>query len=485
MPLNFPIYSTELGAKLLEGLKTGASLKEQTSRQKYLEPSLQEELIKSQLANKKSQLLMPFVEPGARAELASLQQDAPHKAALVRQILEGTLPLQKKEIQWYDPKASSQIDEIREKIREGAFRRQNPLLGASGLAGQIGAMIHLQQHPELGSGQIEGQAGRQMEGQPLRNQGSLADMLKAGIAQEQHNKSARANYLDKMSQSMAYRSLPIDQKTGLIAQASGMGYDPAEAATKLMEGKSIFQLAEEKGFDRRNMPDPIYPAGAKERAMIQQRKAASAEIDSVMPEITKAIAPYARKLGNYSVKDLMDAFSTKGGSNISGSDINRALSSATPTERQKFLGAMIVMPEISGVRFRAMAGAQLGIEAIKSITESSLSNIKIPGLTISPEDYMGAQNYANKLINTMVGAANKANARGYSQSAQSRSSETSEFSEEDIRHTAKEEGISVEEVKRRLDQIRNKKKSNLEDQLGQLSQQIEGMQLNQGMREEY
>lgn len=219
---------------------------------------------------------------------------------------------------------------------------------------------------------------------------------------------ARADYYNKMTESTNYRSLPIDQKSALLAQASGMGYDPNEATSLFMQGKNIRDLAKDAGFDPENMPDAIYPATKKDIAAINQRKTALQEINTLNPIISSALAPYSRTVMGYSPQQITDA-----------------ISNTDPDAQAKFLAAKAIIPELSAIRLRAMQGSQIGIEAIREVTNASMSNVKAFKGLVSPEVYDQMNKYIDSWITQATNSANRVNASQFSQQEQVKGGNTS------------------------------------------------------------
>jgi hypothetical protein len=241
-------------------------------------------------------------------------------------------------------------------------------------------------------------------------QGQL-DLAKQRLALEKakgstttESQKARAKYYEKMTDSMDYRSLPIDQKSALLAQASGMGYDPNEATTLLMKGNNLRDLAKNAGFDPENMPDAIYPATKSDVAKINQRKAALSEINTLNPVISSALAPYSRSIMGYSPKQ-----------------VSEAISNTDPDAQARFLAAKALIPELSAIRLKAMQGSQIGIEAMKEVTNASMSNVKAYKSLVSPEVFEQMNKYIDSWVTQAADSANRVNLGTFSRQEQARS----------------------------------------------------------------
>jgi nucleoid DNA-binding protein len=124
----FNFISPELSKSPLNDLISNAiSGYNEASKARYLQPSLAEALKKSQLVNK-------WYEPNIKSEIGLRGAQAGHLGALTQgqNITNQYLP-----------------DKLKAELAAKQFAAQNPLLGMTGGAGQVGALLYLQQHPEL------------------------------------------------------------------------------------------------------------------------------------------------------------------------------------------------------------------------------------------------------------------------------------------------------------------------------------------------
>jgi len=301
---------------------------------------------------------------------------------------------------------------------------------------------------------------------------NYGDMIRQSITQKLSSGQARTNYFNKLTQAYDYRLTPPTVKNQMIAQASGMGYDPNEASSLFVQGHTLKDLAAAKGFDQNHpetWPDAIFAQTPADITRSHVRGQAVAELDSINNQITKDIAPYARKFGGYSVKQIADAFS---------SDPN------DHDAIQHLLAANIVMPELAGIRNRGLTGAPMGVEMMQEVIKRSLSDMKVPGITISPADYIGAQNIANDYIRTAVEAAKHAG----NMFSQTSDKNTMNVSEENLQHTMQQNKLTRDEAIKRIENKYGKKVmigssgnvtqrgSNLQSQLDTMSQQLETLQ---------
>lgn len=326
------------------------------AKAQYAGPTMQQQLQQMQLANQKQQELMKYVDPMAQQQLALAKQKA-----------------------------------------------QNPLLNASGAAGQIGAMMYLQdlakQHQtgsSLGS-------PTQVSSSPFaQNAQAIQNALTGRLAAQE----AQTKYKNIESSALPWRNLPPDEKEANLAKARGMGYTSDEASNLFSNGKTLSDLASAKGFQGKDLEEipSIYAPKGGAISQVQMRKIALNELDNMSPTIAQWTAPYARRFDGFSPTQIADA--------ISNDD---------PEKQAKFLAGRIVGPEFQALRVKAMSG-RVGEGAIKDLTDKALQNFNIYQGLVSPEVYKRAQTLATQLIEN---SANKANSAFLNMSQPKKSTTTS------------------------------------------------------------
>lgn len=178
-------------------------------------------------------------------------------------------------------------------------------------------------------------------------------------------------------------------KLEYIAMAQGMGITPMEAAKYIAKGVSLKDLAKQQGVSLKNVT-PIYPATTGAITQTQKRSAAVAEVNSITPFITNALAPYARSFAGYSPTQIADA-----------------LSNDNPDKQARFLAARTLVPEMSAMRIRALSG-QVGVEAMKEVAQQTYGRLKIFRSLVSPQVFTKAQQYVDAQITKAFGSANRA-----------------------------------------------------------------------------
>lgn len=103
MPINFPMYSLNLGSNILEGLKAGQQFKQSRESFPYLLQRQQEQVKQAQAQTPMLQAKTPYAEEMAQFERDLAAQQAPHMAAQTR--------LGEEQAKYYGPKTEAEIAE--------------------------------------------------------------------------------------------------------------------------------------------------------------------------------------------------------------------------------------------------------------------------------------------------------------------------------------------------------------------------------------
>lgn len=294
------------------------------------------------------------------------------KNVFARPKAEEELKRAKQENQLYIPKTQSDIDYKNASTNRLNFQRQNPLYGQPGAAGQIGASELIKQNPKL-----------------VSNPDQESQLIMNGLIQSQQSQKATGDLNAKRAAGYDFNSMPVQHKSYMLAQAAGMGVEPNQAVDRFNKGETIDQMAIKEGFDPNNKPEPIYPLTTAGQTALKQRQAANAEVQSLSKTISQWTAPYSRKLYGYSPEQIADA--------LKGED----------TEKQaKYLAGRMLYPELSTMRLRA-GGANVGIEAIRDLTDTAMGHGKIFQGLVSPKVFNRANELVDESVNNMMEAANK------------------------------------------------------------------------------
>lgn len=189
------------------------------------------------------------------------------------------------------------------------------------------------------------------------------------------NTSSKEGY----SSSLAFRSLPVDEKKRAVALTTGMGLDPTEGERLLASGKTLSEIAKDEGVKLDNII-PVYPVGGENIKQTQRRSAYVNELADLDSKTSEAQAEYQNRFLGYSLPQIADAITNE-----------------NPDKQGRILAARALSPEISALRLK-VAGGNIGIEAINELQNKSLNNLKILESTVSPEAYRAMQKYMNQWL---------------------------------------------------------------------------------------
>lgn len=420
--MSFEILKPEQAMPVLTGMKTMGEVLKTAEDTQLAKQQAESYRIANELNTPKIKYAPQMAESELNQALANIGLTKANTGlanANVADIYQGRIPLQKAQAGQADSEAAL-----------NKLKLQNPLLiNTTGMAGQVGAMVYLAQHPELlqalqnsdNNGTIP-TAGQTPPAQSQPNwQQSIAqtptaqtqpqtfsflpktgnpwiDSISNAMTIDQSLKMARTQYFNKSSEARNWALTPIDERSAMLAQAAGLGIDPTEATQRFMNGESIADMARSQGFDPKQMPEPLFAPTKATLNQVQMRKSALAEMNTLDPILSNALAPYSRQIFNMSPKLMAQA--------ISGSDKDA---------QAKALAARAIMPELSGIRFRAMSGKQLGVEVMKEITDKSMNTLDQYHSLIAPDVYKQATKYIEDWITLGVNNANNAITSNFSQ----------------------------------------------------------------------
>ena len=182
-----------------------------------------------------------------------------------------------------------------------------------------------------------------------------------------------------LANSQSFRLLPTDEKKRVTATAVGMGYEPTEAIDMLTNGSTLEDMAQKKGVSLKDI-EPVYPLANETIKQMTQRSAFTHEIDKLGKDLTAATNQYGRQFFGYSPSQVIDA--------IKNDD---------PETQGMFLAARALQPELNALRLKS-AGGQIGIEALRHLEETALSQSKIFKNLVSPEARKAMQKYINMYL---------------------------------------------------------------------------------------
>jgi hypothetical protein len=311
-------------------------------------------------------------------------------------------------------------EKLKAELAAQQMRSQNPLLGMTGHAGQIGALMYLQQHPELmqqqqtghqgqpnpNESQIPSAFGNQPQQQP-QQQMSPMEMLKqsilkeiqgktaskvtalesaqdyaqsqeqlhgkdseqAKLAKDYVNKIARGtekqkdvalqNHRERVDNMAVWKSLPANAKAHMIAIGQGAGFSADDTARWLSSGKSMKDLLFQHGIKDESEIEPVYQLTGSAQSQLLQRQFASKEADYLSSFIRDNTGEYARTVAGYSPKLVKDQLEGK-----------------NEEKQAKFLAARGLAPELINLRL-VLANAKSTVSAQKQLREKAMLDMGV------------------------------------------------------------------------------------------------------------
>lgn len=270
----------------------------------------------------------------------------------------------------------------------------NPLLGEAGAAGQIGSLLYLQSHPEImqkvGDQSLSEsikQTNYQTSINPSRKT-DYAKLLKDNIEANLKRNVIETQLKEAQAKNYAWRSLPVEVRTGWIAQGLGMNIDPEKMIEYYNQGKGIKEIAKENGFDPDNIPAALYFPTATTKSRVQQVQQVGHELDYVSSKIGAAIKPYANTyslpiLGTMSPQTYKDMFGTE--------------------EQQKrygrYIGALSLQTGLATGRSLLEGTTRPGVEIMREVKNSSLKGISQRSpVKMTPTMFQAAQDFINDTL---------------------------------------------------------------------------------------
>ena len=381
---NFPIFSMEQSNPVLSGY---------SAVQKILQDNLLSQY--QSLLNKQRQIQNKYQPEELEQTLLGMRN---------KNELAPLLNEHQRIVNQYLPERNeAELNALKEKVG-------NPLLNTTGTAGQIGAALYLKQHPELISllsgtrtlPQNTGTGTTNSEQLPLSQEdiqrlsssqkSSGFDPIEAiqnSISLEEKRKNSVSDFVTKKANSIAYNSLPKEDKAQALAQLRGMGIDATEASRRLSSGETVDEIAESAGYGKENRPESVFSPTLSDRNRANNRAASVIELNYLSDKVSNALAPYSQKIGSQSPLLINDLLSGKNVDKVSSALAARGLSS-----------------EVVASRLRT-ANSPSGIQALREVAHNSLYNLDVPSFLISPKYFKEAQKKMDDWLTEAVNLANK------------------------------------------------------------------------------
>lgn len=193
------------------------------------------------------------------------------------------------------------------------------------------------------------------------------------------HEEAVTNRSNDITSGTGFDRLPIDEKKRAIGLTTAMGIDPVEGTQLLRSGKTLQDIAKEKGVKLEDIT-PVYPLTTENTKQLQKRTGYVAELKDLESKVAEPLSRYPDKIRGYSLKQIADSVDNK-----------------NPDEMGKVLAARALSPEIAALRLK-VAGGNIGIEAINALTEKSLQDSKIIEGLVDTPTYLATQKYITQWL---------------------------------------------------------------------------------------
>ncbi len=206
-----------------------------------------------------------------------------------------------------------------------------------------------------------------------------ATQLKKALVDEAEHIEAVTNRSVDMTSGSSFDKLPTNDKKREIGLMTAMGVDPVEAASMLRKGTSASAYAKQKGIDIAEVT-PQYALGEQNIKDIQRTSAYFDELGSLEHHISEGMSEYPNRFRGYSLDQIADQ-----------------LAGDKPEKVGKALAAAALQPELAALRLKVQGG-NIGIEAIRELTDKSLGNLKTIESLVDKPTYLAMQKYINEWL---------------------------------------------------------------------------------------
>lgn len=182
-----------------------------------------------------------------------------------------------------------------------------------------------------------------------------------------------------MTSGSSFDKLPTNDKKREIGLMTAMGVDPVEAASMLRKGTSASEYAKQQGIDISEVT-PKYALGEQNIKDVQRTAAYFDELGSLEKNISAGMSEYPNRLKGYSLDQIADQ-----------------LAGDKPEKVGRALASAALQPELAALRLKVQGG-NIGIEAIRELTDKSLGNLKTVESLVDKPTYLAMQKYINQWL---------------------------------------------------------------------------------------
>lgn len=231
----------------------------------------------------------------------------------------------------------------------------------------------------------------------------LADAMirhSLGISSTKETDPSLVSYREQAVENMksklkseAFKSLPKVEKDYELAQAHSLGYTFSNASREFLNGKSLEDLAQEKGYDPKKPETWPLPAPPPTSTVITQQQRANiarAAVSAIEPIISKNLAGFSYKIGDVSPKLIMDQLQGK----------NKEQQAAA-------IASAFVANELNVLQSRGANIQNVGIGLIRLLNDKNNNNLKIMKAALDPDVYQKSQDLIREYGNIINSAENQ------------------------------------------------------------------------------
>lgn len=218
----------------------------------------------------------------------------------------------------------------------------------------------------------------------VANPDATPEQIKQAYEEIHGSKLAHEQAVTKRSEDITsgsqFDKLPINDKKREIGLMTAMGVDPVQATSYLRQsGNSATKYAEDNGIDIANVT-PKYALGEQNIKDVQRTSAYFDELGSLEKNIAQGMAKYPNRLRGYSLEMIADQ-----------------LAGDKPDEVGEALASAALQPELAALRLKVQGG-NIGIEAIRELTDKSLGKLKAVESLVDKPTYEAMQHYINNWL---------------------------------------------------------------------------------------
>ncbi len=230
-----------------------------------------------------------------------------------------------------------------------------------------------------GGAKVNGMVANFVATHPEATQDEIREFADRVLQSQLKHTEAVTGRSESMTAGGSFDKLPVNEKKRAVGLTTAMGIDPVEGTRLLRSGKTLAEIAQDKGMKLDELT-PMYPLGEENTKQLQRRSGFVNEIKNLENNIIQGMGKYQNKLYGYSLEQIADA-----------------LSGENPDEQGKVLAARALQPELAALRLK-VAGGNIGIEAINELKSKSLGNLNIIEGLVDTPTYTAMQKYMTKYL---------------------------------------------------------------------------------------